>query len=74
MTERGYVLTSQARQDLHDIVGYIASENPTAAVGVLEEIRLALRTLGTMPGIGHAREDLADEALRFWPVRSYYVI
>lgn len=27
-----------------------------------------------MPEIGHRREDLADEPLRFWPVYSYLVI
>lgn len=31
------------------------------------------RIAGT-PGLGHLREDLADEPLRFYPVWSYLVI
>lgn len=26
------------------------------------------------PGLGHVRDDLADETLRVWPVHSYLVI
>lgn len=26
------------------------------------------------PGLGHLREDLTDEPLRFWPVHSYLII
>lgn len=27
-----------------------------------------------MPAIGHLREDLTDEPLRFWPVRRYLIV
>ena len=26
------------------------------------------------PGLGHLREDLADEPLRFWPVYAFLII
>lgn len=37
-------------------------------------MRTAMQRLAQMPGIGHVREDLADETLRFLPVRSYLII
>jgi plasmid stabilization system protein ParE len=33
-----------------------------------------MRRLAEMPELGHFREDLADEPLRFWPVHSYLII
>lgn len=33
-----------------------------------------MRRLAEMPEMGHSREDLADEPLRFWPVHSYLII
>jgi antitoxin ParD1/3/4/toxin ParE1/3/4 len=33
-----------------------------------------MRKLARIPGMGHSREDLADESLRFWPVYSYLII
>ncbi len=27
-----------------------------------------------MPGMGHSRNDLADETLRAWPVHSYLIV
>ena len=69
-----YVLSPQARDDLRDLRDYIARDNPAAARRVLAELRSAIRRLAQMPEIGHIREDLAEETLRFWPVRSYLMI
>jgi antitoxin ParD1/3/4/toxin ParE1/3/4 len=33
-----------------------------------------MRRLAEMPEMGHLREDLAEEPLRFWPVYSYLII
>jgi plasmid stabilization system protein ParE len=33
-----------------------------------------MRKLAEYPGMGHLREDLADEPLRFWPLYSYLII
>ena len=68
-----YLLTPAARQDLGDIAAYIAEENPVAARRVLAKLRHAMRRLAQAPGLGHLREDLADEPLRFWPVYSYLI-
>lgn len=69
-----YLLSPEAREDLRDIRDYIAADDPAAAERVLAELRTAMRRLAQLPEIGHLREDLADEALRFWPVRSYLII
>jgi antitoxin ParD1/3/4/toxin ParE1/3/4 len=33
-----------------------------------------MKLLAQHPLLGHLREDLADEPLRFWPVYSYLII
>lgn len=69
-----YVLSPEARRDLGDIRDVIAVDDPAAARRVLTELRAAMRRLAEMPELGHVREDLAHETLRFWPVRSYLII
>ena len=70
----GYVLSPEAADDLRDIRDYIAQDNPAAARQLLADLRAAMRRLEQMPGLGHLRENLADEPLRFWPVHSYLII
>ena len=42
---------------------------------MLLEFRDAFRVLGRAPGIGHRREDLAeDRPILFWPMRDYLIL
>lgn len=70
-----YVLTLQAKQDLVDIVSYIAEQSGLeAAEHVFVKLREAFRFLAEQPGAGHVRDDLADDpAVRFWGVYSYLI-
>ena len=69
-----FVLTPAAKADLAAIFDHIVEADPGAASRVLSRLRAAMRRLARSPGLGHLREDLADEPLRFWPVYSYLVI
>ncbi len=69
-----FVLSEAAAGDLRDIHEYISADDPAAARRVLQDLRDAMHRLAEHPGLGHLREDLADEALRVWTVRSYLVI
>lgn len=69
-----FVLTPAAREDLGEIVDFIREENPAAAKRVLRKLRDTMGRLARTPGMGHLREDLSDEPLRFWPVYSYLII
>lgn len=71
---RRFVLSEAAAGDLRDIYAYIAADDPVAARRVLEDIRIAMQRLADHPGLGHLRDDLADEALRVWTVHSYLVV
>lgn len=68
-------LSPEAQIDLADIRRYL-TRNGGAAVArhVLGEIRRALRVIAERPGIGHSREDLTDEPVKFWPVFSYLIV
>lgn len=69
-----FVLTPLARADLEEIHDFILLDSPAAAARVRVELLTAIRRLTVHPHLGHLRQDLADEALRFWPVYSYLVI
>jgi plasmid stabilization system protein ParE len=43
-------------------------------VKVVLALEDAFVLLASRPGIGHAREDLADRPLKFWSVYSYLVV
>jgi antitoxin ParD1/3/4/toxin ParE1/3/4 len=69
-----YVLTHEAERDLCAIEAYVSQQSPDATGRVLTELREAMLRLANMPGIGHLRQDLADEPLRFWTVYSYLIV
>lgn len=69
----GYKLHPDAYNDLDDIRGYIAADNPDAADRVIIEIFDAIRNLVSLPGQGHRRPDLTSRLLRFICVRDYLI-
>jgi plasmid stabilization system protein ParE len=69
-----FVLTPAAREDLLEIVDYIREDSPDAAQRVLRKLKDSMRKLSRAPGMGHLREDLTDEPLRFWTVYSFLII
>ena len=71
---RSFQLSPQAFQDIDEIWEFIAQDNLDAADRVRDEIFQAFEKLAEMPEVGHLREDLAKEPLRFWPVYSYLII
>ena len=69
-----FSLTPAARLDLREIDDYLRDESERAARKVRVELHQAMKLLAQHPLLGHLREDLADEPLRFWPVYSYLII
>ena len=71
---RNYILTKLAQQDLEDIMAYIAEKNPTAAYRLLDILYEAMDLLSDNPALGHYREDLTNQPVRFWPVKKHYLV
>lgn len=69
-----YSLSSQAKNDLRDILTYIARDNLVAAKKMREKFREGFALLAEHPYIGQQREDITALPLRFWPVYSYQII
>jgi plasmid stabilization system protein ParE len=69
-----YILAPAAQRDLRTLQAYIAQENIEVARRVLAEIRAAWARLADHPHLGHTREDLTEQPVRFWLVRTYYII
>ena len=69
-----YRISDRAQADLDEIWLYIAHDSVDAADRVLDRIREAIVGLAQMPHMGHLREDLVEEPLRFWPAYSYLIV
>ena len=67
-------LTLLAEQDLDEITMYIAKENKNAALNLLDGFFDAFNLLADNPQIGHVRADLTDKKVRFWSVKSRYLV
>lgn len=70
----GFVFTETARQDMVAVWDYIAQDNLDAADRFRATLYEAVQRLVALPGIGHRRDDLANETLRVWPVSDYLII
>jgi antitoxin ParD1/3/4/toxin ParE1/3/4 len=70
-----FLLTPHARLDLFQIWDFIADQSGVdRADGVARELESAMHRLAKLPGMGHRRDDLADESLRAWPVFSFVIV
>jgi antitoxin ParD1/3/4/toxin ParE1/3/4 len=69
-----YVLTKPAANDIRAIVNYVRQRSPQSAKVVRTQLRAAMAKLAAFPHMGHLREDVADEPLRFWSVFSYLIV
>jgi len=69
---RRYGVTATAEQDLEDILTYIASDNPKAALRLIDRLEIQFGRLAETPGLGRSRPDLAHE-LRSFPLGNYLI-
>lgn len=72
----GYILSPLARQDIIEIIDYIAADNLAAALRLRDRLFIAFDLLDKQPGLGHVRDDLISRksGVRFWPVGTYLVV
>jgi plasmid stabilization system protein ParE len=70
----GYYLVPEARKDLREILSYIADDSVDASHKVLDRFLEIFELLGENPDMGHFRDDLTTQPVRFFPVYSYLVI
>ncbi len=72
---KGYVLSSEAEQDLREIGAYyLKKAGARVARHVSGEITSAFRLLAATPGAGHTRADITSEPVKFWQVFSYLIV
>lgn len=69
-----FVLSPAATADVEQIEAFLDMHAPHATDAILVGLRDAMRGIAAAPGIGHLREDLTDEPLRFFAVWSYLVV
>jgi toxin ParE1/3/4 len=72
---KGYILASAAQRDIAAIRDYyLKKAGYRVAKYILNELLSGFRTISKNPGIGHVREDLTEEPVKFWPVFSYLIV
>ncbi|CAA7621422.1 type II toxin-antitoxin system RelE/ParE family toxin [Magnetospirillum sp. UT-4] len=69
------VFAPQAKRDLVEAVGWIARDNPAAALALRESVARAAHRLGEHPELGAERPALADPPVRFLVLAGFpYVL
>ena len=72
---RRYVLAPVAALDLAQIWHYIKEQSSLEIADHVESVILEkVAFLAENPGAGHSRENLTDEAVKFFPVYSYLIV
>lgn len=69
-----YNLSNIAENDIDEIISYIAKENPEASLKLLDSMYEAMDKIAENPMLGHRREDLTNQNVRFWPFKWHYLI
>ena len=69
-----YVLVPEAREDLAELLDYIAADSVDAALKVHDRFVEIFELLAEHHDAGHFRDDLTSRAVRFFPVYSYLVV
>ena len=70
-----YRLAAAAQQDLRKIQSDMVEAGGTRLARYIRgEITRILILLANNPGVGHSREDLTAESVKFWAVFSYLIV
>ncbi|HAX79273.1 MAG TPA: type II toxin-antitoxin system RelE/ParE family toxin [Cyanobacteria bacterium UBA11372] len=56
-----YTFTAEARQDLDEIIDFIARNNPAAAISFVAEIDRKCETLANFPNMGKSFDTLSSK-------------
>ena len=70
----GYIFSNEAEADFDAILEYIAADSVQSAIDAHTRFLEIFRLLAENPEVGHYREDLTSQAVRFFPVYSYMVV
>lgn len=68
-----YVLSLEAVTDLKGITDYIAQQNVTAAIEILDRIEETCQMLAENPGLGEVRQGFGIPGCRSFTVSRYVV-
>lgn len=69
-----YLLSPQAVADLEQAIDYyLEHAGPDVAARLIDDLEHAFRLLAENPNIGHRRDDLTSEPIRFWRVHAYLI-
>jgi toxin ParE1/3/4 len=72
---RAFILSPEAERDLDIIKSYLLQQaGVRRARYVMRELWAGIRLVAKNPEVGHVREDLTDDPVKFWSVFSYLIV
>ena len=69
-----YFLSLEAERDIDEIVNYLLKESNKAADLFIDATYHAFEMIAEHPEIGHVREDLTPQPVRFWVFKWRYLV
>lgn len=69
-----YELSPEAVNDLLNIQEFVSADSAAAADRLVDEFFSAFEHLAAWPRSGHARKDLTEKLVWFWPVGAYLIV
>lgn len=69
-----YIIKNKALDDIKIIADYIAKDNLSAAVSIIESFEKAFEKLASFPNVGIIRKDFTSLDVRFFVVKKHYLV
>lgn len=67
-------ITEAAQNDIMQISDYIANDNKTAAINIIDTFYKSFELLSNYPETGFIKDDLTDKTLRIYSVKKNFTI
>ena len=68
------LITDSAKDDINTVFDYIAIDNKTAAINIIDTFYKVFELLSDYPETGTLKNDLADKTVRIYSIKKNFVI
>ena len=68
------LITDSAKDDINTVFDYIAIDNKTAAIKLIDTFYKVFELLSNYPETGTLKNDLADKTVRIYSIKKNFVI
>ena len=69
-----YIISKDAENDLKEIGDFIALDNPTAALTLIDKFTEGFENMILMPEIGYKKPEWTKKDVRFLSIKKYLIV